>query len=73
LGLGTLIKTGNMEAASNMASVESLGTAGLNAGRTGSFFDHAANIIDKIETGTELAQDIRDLAGLFKVKNACGK
>ncbi len=63
-GLATLAYTGNLETASTAASFESVGTAGLNGGMTGSLIDESASAVTNLLTLTDTAESIADLLGL---------
>ena len=71
-GLITLIATkGDMQAASNAAAFESLGTAGLNGGATGHLIDHSATLVQKFLLGVDLAQTAADATGI-PTDGSCG-
>jgi hypothetical protein len=57
LGYGTFISTGNMQTASSMATIESLGTSGFQGGMTG-------HLIDSVAGFGDLVQNAADFVGL---------
>lgn len=61
---GFIASGGNMETASNFASLESLGTAGVNGGMTGQLIDQGASGASKLLEGSDLGQSMLDLLGI---------
>jgi hypothetical protein len=58
-----VVSGGDMSTASTFASLESLGTAGVNGGMTGQLIDEAS-YASKLLEGSELGQEVLDLLGI---------
>jgi hypothetical protein len=64
-GFVTLVATGgNLEAASTVASVETLGTSAFNGGFTGHLIDQGLTALQKLGQATDFAQSGADTIGL---------